>query len=82
MLTALWLLVAQGILGAFAARQAVSDDTDGVATRRLAAGEVHDMTEQAADRRTEYVQDRQRPVICAQSCPLWPASIPPGPLFE
>ena len=43
-----------------AAGQAVGDQADLVAARRLPADEIDDMPEQAADRRAEDMQDFKR----------------------
>ena len=50
----------QRCLGARAAGRRVGDDADLVAARRLAAREVEDMPEQAADRRAQHMQDFER----------------------
>ena len=47
-------------LGAFATGQAISNNTDEVAARGLAVGEVQDVTEDSTDRRPHRVQDTKR----------------------
>jgi hypothetical protein len=50
----------QRLLGALAARQTVRNDADMVAALDLAIREIHDVTENAADRGADSMQDTER----------------------
>lgn len=47
----------QSPLAAFAARGGVADDADSMSGRRLEAGEIHDVPEEATDGRAEDVKN-------------------------
>jgi hypothetical protein len=57
-----WCDAGQCLIGSVAARQAVGDDTDVMTAFDLAVGNVHDVTENAADWCADGVQDAKRSV--------------------